>query len=292
MKTPGQYFAHYTEAVDLAFRWADPHNPFPAHTILRPFLAAAAVPRDTGIEAERIDRQFWLGEVLDAIKADAKKQLPANLYRNLEAIIESQLQNWDHRGLATRPVAPPRAVARFCKNPAASKESRDAAIEKFTQFHRYPPTKITEFKKGFSIPHEMVKGGAARWTTYSSAKVDPATLKKPRGPVNYIHEHDAGVCVYLPVDCDELEDLHVADSTPIKVPRAYYGAEALVRLGTSLGFCIKGDKDGDYEFEANKGEELYCVPDGTCLLIVADRRKVVAMIWGGALGVFGRGIDG
>lgn len=179
---------------------------------------------------------------------------------------------------------------RLRHNPEVSEESRKAAVEKFKQFHRYEPTNITEFKKGFSIPHQMVRAGAARWTTYRSGKVDPATLKKPKTPVDYIHEHDAGVHVYLPVGASELEELD-APGKPTNVPRAYYGVEALVKLGESLGFCIKGN-DGDDEFAAEKGEELYCVPDGTCLLVVADRKKVTAMIWGGALGVFGRGIDG
>jgi hypothetical protein len=38
--------------------------------------------------------------------------------------------------------------------------------------------------------------------------------------------------------------------------------------------------------------DLCCTPDGKCLLVVQGKRKVLAMMWGGALGVFARGIDG
>ncbi len=183
----------------------------------------------------------------------------------------------------------PRRVRR---NPA-SPEVRNAAVGKYKEFHRYEPRKITDFPAGFKIPTEMQPVGRAKYTMYRSGKVDPATLKKPRRPVDYIHEHDAGVICYLPVGDEDLDELEI-DPSPVKVPRQFAAAQALVKLGESLGcgFQVDGDDEPcDFESEAPL-PELYCTTDGKCLLIIQGRREVLTMIWGGALGVFGRGIDG
>ena len=200
----------------------------------------------------------------------------------------------DRRGkeIAARTVlARARRQKDLLANP--SPELERAAVEKFKEFHRYDPKKLEHLPASFQIPRSVIDIGRAKWVTYRSAKVDPATLKKPKHPVNYIHEHNAGVRVYLPSDRPELDELDV-DGVETPVPRAYYAVEALVKLGDSLGFCVHGEHGAeDAEFEGRgKLPELLCVPDGTCLLIVQDRRDVIAMIWGGALGVFGRGIDG
>lgn len=185
---------------------------------------------------------------------------------------------------------------RMARRNPATPETREAAVAKYEQFHRYKPEKITEFAKGFAIPDEMIVGGTAKYTTYRSGKVDPSTLKKPSRPVDYIHEHDAGVRVYLAIDHDfedELfDDVETSEIDLIDVPDQIRQVEALVKLGESLGFAFK--MGGDLvEYEGSRPlPELYCTPDGACLLIIQDRRDVVAMIWGGGLGVFARGIDG
>lgn len=163
---------------------------------------------------------------------------------------------------------------------------REAALERYKAFHRFDPKDIGEFPSSFKIPAKMKRVGPAKWTTYRSGKVDPATLKRPKRPVNYIHEHDAGVHVYVPVD-----DKEFAGET-VSVPTDFRDVTALAMLGESLGFCVQVDDD---EIEAeNEGKlpELYCSSDGKCLYIIEDKRELVAMIWGGALGVFPRGIDG
>jgi len=179
------------------------------------------------------------------------------------------------------------------RNPCVGPEVREAAVSKFREFHRFEPTKITEFAKGFAIPTEMQPVGRAKSTTYRSGKVDPETGKKPRKPIDYIHEHDAGVLCYLPVDDPDLDELEVEHS-PMSVPQKFAGAEALVKLGESLGTAFQVDGDDEpWDIESMSPlPELYCTPDGKCLLVIQDRREVLAMIWGGALGVFARGIDG
>ena len=161
------------------------------------------------------------------------------------------------------------------------------AIQKYEEFHRHEPRKVGEFPPSFVIPKRMARAGTARWVTYRSDKVDPETLRRPRAAVDYIHEHNAGVETYVndagkfPVPTDALVD----------VPSRFRDV-ALVRLGTCLGFCV--ERDG-VEIEAASTRpmpDLYCTSDGRCLMVIQSRERVLAMMWGGALGVFARGIDG
>jgi hypothetical protein len=159
------------------------------------------------------------------------------------------------------------------------------AIAKYKEFHRYDPKQIGWFPDAFRIPTRMYRAGRARWVTYRSGKVDPATLRKPPRPVNYIHEHDAGVVCYVARSHDHEESTDV--------PARFCEVPALTKLGACLGFCFE-DADGQ-KCEAKSVSpypDLYTTPDGKCLLVIQSKRSVLAMIWGGGLGVFGRGIDG
>lgn len=166
-------------------------------------------------------------------------------------------------------------------------QGAEDAAEKFREFHRLEPRKVVLGPD--IIPDRMYRAGKAKWITYRSGKVDPETLRKPRRPVDYIHQHDAGVVLYVP----ERLDAGDADAEGVDVPKAFRDVTALARLGQWLGFCFE-DASGDKR-EA-KGThplpELYTVPDGRCLYVIQSRRQVLAMLWGGGLGVFARGIDG
>ncbi len=158
------------------------------------------------------------------------------------------------------------------------------AVAKYKEFHRLDPKKVGEFPDGFKIPKTLYRVGAAKWVTYRSQKVDPETLKKPRRPIDYIHEHDAGVETYI---ADPQLGISAVD-----VPERFRKTPALVRLGECLGFAFSYDgKTQEAEGRAPL-PDLYTVPDGTCLLVIQSRRDVIAMMWGGGLGVFSRGIDG
>ena len=161
-----------------------------------------------------------------------------------------------------------------------------SAIKKYREFHRLDPKTIGEFDRAFTIPSAVFLAGPAKWVTYRSTKVDPESLRKPRKPIDYIHQHDAGVNTYL-VDGDVVDGHHVA------VPANFREVDALVRLGQCLGFCFTDPDGSDAEVEGRAPlPDLYTTPDGKCLLVVQSRREVLAMMWGGALGVFARGIDG
>jgi hypothetical protein len=156
------------------------------------------------------------------------------------------------------------------------------AVAKYKEFHRFDPRQIGEFPASFRIPDVVFRAGPAKFVCYRSGKVDPETLKKPSRPVNYIHEHDAGVTCYLTDGGGE----------EVRVPREFIEVPALTRLGYCLGFCFR-DEDGDCEVEGTEPlPDLYTTPDGRCLLVIQSRKTVLAMMWGGALGVFARGIDG
>lgn len=160
-----------------------------------------------------------------------------------------------------------------------------AAIAKYREFHRYDPKHRGSFPDSFTIPAQLYRAGKSRWVTYRSGKVDPETLKKPRRPINYIHEHDAGVVTYVvePLDGAPLQD----------VPDRFRNVAALTRLGFCLGFCFEDPTGQECEAAGTAPlPDLYTTPDGHCLLVIQDRRKVLAMMWGGGLGVFARGIDG
>jgi hypothetical protein len=163
------------------------------------------------------------------------------------------------------------------RNPAPYQEDVDAAVDKFKEFHRYDPKKLQEVAR-LQIPLRVKKLGPCKYVLYRSGKVDPATMKKPSKPVDYIHEHDAGVIAYS-----------ATPEADTDVPAAFHETTALVYLGKCLGFAVK---DGPEAEATEPLPDLCCTPDGKCLLVVQNRKKVLAMMWGGALGVFARGIDG
>lgn len=166
------------------------------------------------------------------------------------------------------------------------REALDAA-GKYREFHRFDPQEITVGPSSFRIPEQVYLGGPAVFVCYRSHKVDPETLRRPRSPVNYIHHHNAGVKCYFTNRQD------ADDGAPTDVPRKFRDVPALTRLGACLGFSFETPDGENCELDSHRPEpELYATPDGHCLLVIQSRRTILAMMWGGALGVFARGIDG
>lgn len=157
------------------------------------------------------------------------------------------------------------------------------AIAKYVEFHQLEPNEIGEFPSSFRIPTEAGVAGPALFVLYRSGKRDPLTRIVPDKPVDYIHEHEKGVKLYLP---DETEE-------PVKkVPQWITRIKSLTRLGDCLGFGFL--QDGvEIEAEGTKPlPELYTIPSGKALLVIQGKRKVLALIWGGKLRVESRGIVG
>lgn len=167
------------------------------------------------------------------------------------------------------------------RNPSTAPD-RDDAISKYKEFTRYDPDKVGDFPASFAIPRRVHCMGDAKWVTYRSDKVDPETLKAPRDPVDYIHEHDPGVKVYVcrgELDTD--------------TPDFLVDCTALVLLGacTGFGFVYKSGAESEAVGE-RPYPELYTIPSGKALLVVQSKKEILAIMWGGDLGVEGRGIVG
>lgn len=161
----------------------------------------------------------------------------------------------------------------------------EQAVAKYREFHRYDPRAVGSFPDSFAIPSRIWLAGRSVNVLYRSGKVDPETLKKPRQPINYIHDHNAGVETYLAERVD--------DADYVDVPGRFRDVPALTRLGQCLGFAFE-DPTGEIREIAGRRPlpDLYTTPDGKCLLVIQSRKTVLAMMWGGGLGVFARGIDG
>jgi hypothetical protein len=163
--------------------------------------------------------------------------------------------------------------------------SESAATNLYEAFHRHPPRKIGEFSSRFTIPSHVYKQGRSINVLYRSRKVDPETLKAPRGPVDYIHDHKKGVVTYL-VDGD-------GDGDRVATPPWIRDLDALVLLGECLGFKFEAPDGSVVEAKGKRPmPELYATTNGKALVVVQDKREVIALIWGGKLDVEPRGIVG
>lgn len=156
------------------------------------------------------------------------------------------------------------------------------AIKLFEDFHSFEAREVGAFPSRFRIPREAHYAGDGNYVLYRSDKLNPTT-GIDEGTIDYIHEHNDGVKIYR-------TDANF--SGPVRrVPKWIHETKSLVLLGTCLGFGYV-DADG-YDVEAEptgKKPELYTVPSGKALLVVQDKRRVLALIWGGKLGVEARGI--
>lgn len=166
------------------------------------------------------------------------------------------------------------------ENPASPSPS---ATRKYREFHQRTPKRVGAFRARFAIPDKICRVGAAKHVLYRSDKLNPET-GKDEGVIDYIHDHGRGVHVYR-ADCK--------DGELVDVPARVRDATDLVLLGSCMGFAYV-DGDG-HTIEAKTKRplpELYTIPSGRALLVVEGKRRVVAMMWGGKLGVERRGIVG
>jgi hypothetical protein len=155
-------------------------------------------------------------------------------------------------------------------------------VRKYVEFHQFEPRKVGKFRSSFEIPAEVKFAGDATFVLYRSDKLNPTT-GADEGTIDYIHDHKDGVKVYR-------TDAHFSGRSK-RVPKWIRETKSLVRLGICTGFGYV-DKDG-YEIEAKTRSplpELYTIPSGKALLVIQSKRRVIALIWGGRLGVEGRGI--
>lgn len=157
-----------------------------------------------------------------------------------------------------------------------------SAAKMYVAFHQHAPRETGSFHRELVIPGRAVCVGDAVNVLYRSDKLNPTT-GEDEGWIDYIHDHKKGVQVYR---CDP-----GAHGTEHAVPAWLRDVHELSWLGDCLGFAFK-DGDGR-EVEARGVKplpELYTIPSGRALLVIQGKRKLLAMIWGGRLGVEPRGI--
>lgn len=167
------------------------------------------------------------------------------------------------------------------KNPEADTKEAERLYKIFYQFE---PRKVGAFASGFSIPRRATHVGEAKTMYYTSDKLNPTT-GEDEGAQRYYHPHEGDVYMLV---TDKGAQGHV-----VEVPRWIHGVDSLVLLGQCDGFEYE-DFDGDLQEAQATGRkpEWYCIPSGKALLVVQDKKKVLAIVYGGSLDVEWRGVVG
>lgn len=157
-------------------------------------------------------------------------------------------------------------------------------VTKYLEFHGQDPRKLGRFHRDLVIPARAVLAGDAQQVLYRSDKLNPTT-GEDEGWIDYFHDHSPGVRLYR---CDRQAATAGAERA---VPAWIRQTDALTWLGYCLGFSYV---DGDGHEQHAKGKEplpeLFCIPSGRALLVIQGKRHLLAMMWGGRLGVEDRGI--
>lgn len=167
---------------------------------------------------------------------------------------------------------------KFRRNPAQP-AGLERGIKNYEMFHALPHKRVVNLP--FKMPKTVYHVGKAIWTYYESPKWE----KKNHA---YKHEHEAGVKYYIAVDDGE--------GRPCKVPgfilKTQTNNEPLIWLGKYIGGEYE-DLEGEIVDvdPAKPYPDLFMIPDRTAL-VVASKRGVEALIWGGNLNVIDAGIVG
>lgn len=153
------------------------------------------------------------------------------------------------------------------------------AIRMFRRFHTRDWRHEGDFHPDLEIPEHVELLGAGVKTDYRSDKLNP-TDGQDEGWIDYTHDHDAGVRMYRPV----------RGGGDVLVPAWIRNVSELTWLGKCLGLSYRDDR-GTHEAPGTEPlPELYAIPSGKALVVIQGKRSVVALIWGGRLGVERRGI--
>jgi hypothetical protein len=156
----------------------------------------------------------------------------------------------------------------------------------YETFHQFEPQKVGSMPS-LRIPNRLHHVGEAKVMYYTSDKLNPET-GEDEGWIHYFHEHEGDVKMCV-------TDVHPeADGAPaVPVPEFVRHTQALVRIGDCEGFQYE-DFDGKTVEAEGTGRlpEWYATPDGKALLVIQDKRRVIAVLWGGGLDVKAEGVVG
>jgi hypothetical protein len=162
----------------------------------------------------------------------------------------------------------------------------ERGVKMYETFHAREPRRVGAFPRSFELPDQVLVVGKAIHVAYRSDKRDPETGVIPPRPIDYIHEHEAGVVVGL---CED----EGYPGTVRALPGKIRDVDALVFLGQCLEFKWKG-RDEEVLAEGRRPMPLlFSTPSGKALVVVThDKRRPMAVIWGGKLRIEWRGIVG
>lgn len=154
------------------------------------------------------------------------------------------------------------------------------AIKMYVDFHQHEPKKVGSFAASLRMPARAVLVGPAAHVLYRSDKLNPTT-GADEGWIDYIHEHDRGVHIYM----------GGGEGPERAVPAFIRNAKELTWLGMCLGLAYLDEDGREREIKATRPlPELYTTPNGRALLVIQSKRTLLALVWGGRLGVEPRGI--
>ena len=155
-------------------------------------------------------------------------------------------------------------------SPLTKPDDLDDGVRKYLEFHLREPSSVDQLN--VALPASVKRAGQATHTAYRSKKWDGV-------PHDYWHDHEGGVAVYVP-------------GQGTSVPGWIRNTKTLVRLGSCLEVAFDDPAGGKpFRVPGSGGAGLYCTPDGHAL-VVASRSNVLAILWGGYLGITKRGIVG
>jgi hypothetical protein len=149
-----------------------------------------------------------------------------------------------------------------------------SGVKKYLEFHALEAKDVGPLQLR-ALPERIYYAGKMKQTLYASAKWG-------NGTHSYYHDHEAHVKVYVPQ--------RTAGTTARVIPWRIAKVTTFVKLGRAIGL-VYTDAATDEDMElGGPGIELYCIPSGKALLLIQEKRTLVAMIWGGKLAVEARGI--
>ena len=156
----------------------------------------------------------------------------------------------------------------------ASKDA-DRAARIFEDFHARDAKKFGEL--GCEVPQSMRLLGACRWVTYRSDKWNDGTH-------DYIHKIESFPRVRVAVPG--------RGGDRVSMPAKVRETQVLTQIGLSaLGFAY-GDDGDETEASLPRGAQWFWSERGRALLAIQSKKKLLAVVWGGALQIEPRGIVG
>jgi hypothetical protein len=153
-----------------------------------------------------------------------------------------------------------------------------AATRLFTGFHDYDPRDVGKLNASLIIPEAVFYAGPCTYVTYRSNKWNDGTH-------DYIHKIESYPRVSLGfVDEDT--------GRTRRVPSRISNNATLVQIQTrAIGFGYR-KLDGEEQHAEVSGCQWFWHPVGKALLLIRNKRKLVAIAWGGKLDFKPQGLVG